>query len=118
MKQYTPRGKVTLLLQAMAEDPGRIWSIPEAAEIMECGRTGVLAMVKTALLDGAMYRGKRGGYAVLSPRPFRPTGMGQAERRPITPQAIPKWNPQEDARIPRVIPGWAPPRMVCVRTGS
>lgn len=115
MKEYTPRGKVNLLLQAMAEDPGRIWSIPEAAEVMECGRTGVIAMVSYALLAGQMYRGKRGGYAVLSLNPFRPAGSGHEARGPVIPQAIPKWNPEEDARIPRIVPGWSPPKMVCVR---
>lgn len=28
---------------------------------------------------------------------------------------VPRWEPGEDIRVPKVVPGWAPPRMVCVR---
>lgn len=120
-KPYEPKGKVLQLLYAMEEEPGRVWSLPEAARVMETGANGVMALVAYALKAGAMYRGKVMNAVALSPKPFKEGGMDPKPAfRAIAPlPPVGCWKQAlDDPRIPRVVEGWTPPKMVPPRASA
>lgn len=115
----TIKGKALPFIEAVAAEPHRIWSVPEAAKIMGCNVHGVCHVLTRALAQGLVFRGKREGVAVFRGTPFP---AHEAERPPPLRNRKPKtgaWTPDpDDLRIPKVVPGWAPPKMVCTRSGS
>jgi hypothetical protein len=119
---YQPKGKVTLLIAAMHEQPHRIWSMTEAADAMDVNVRGVMAMVNYALRAEIMYAGLQDGNRVLALRPFMKGGLPppdrheNAERKAKRGAKREPWQPDPgDVRIPRVVPGWKPPVMVAPR---
>jgi hypothetical protein len=115
---YRPKGKIIPLLQAMAREPDRVWSIPEAARVMSTSTKSVMATCGYALKAGIMYRTVRLGMVVLSSRPFDPCTMKEPSARTLTLPASNWMTRDDDPRIPRVVPGWTPPKMVCVREAA
>lgn len=117
---YEPRGRMAIWLEHVKADPARVWTAAEAAEVMgmHSGKIGGTALY--AIEAGVLFAMKKDRRIYFSGRPFR-DGMPynrQTRSEPEPPAPIPKWNPEDDPRIPRVIPGWTPPKMVCVRLGA
>lgn len=112
---YSPKGKILLLLAEMERDPARVWSIPEAGAVMGVRSGGVIAAVTYALRAERMYRGLKDGRAVLSGTPFPvdalPPPTGKKYRSRVKSASGWETDP-DDLRIPRVVPGWKPPVMV------
>jgi hypothetical protein len=109
---YTTKGKAARMLEAVQAEPDRIFSVPEAAQIMDVNPHGVLATLRCALAGGALYRGLRDGRAVFRARPFAPGDSPRARRG----LGASSWTtPVDHPRIPRVVDGWKPPRMEAPR---
>jgi hypothetical protein len=120
-KPYEPRGKIVPLINLAKADPDRIIFTDEACRI--CGeRSNKLGGSLTyALRAEVIFRGKINGKTAYRGRPF------DAHAMPPPPLPVKlgrrkggEWQPDpDDLRIPKVVPGWTPPKMVCVReTGS
>jgi hypothetical protein len=124
---YEPRGLVRKLLNAMSEQPGREFPAVECAEIIGCDPRAVSAMTEYARREGLMSRRKVGvkflyraaAYAAeelrdkLANRPPPPKSRNPLK---VVSKPPPPWVPDpDDPRISKVVPGWKPPVMVCVR---
>lgn len=70
--EYEPRGKVAILADAMRADPGRIWSTPEVAKVMDVRQTAVGTHLDTAIRHGALHRRLENGRCQYALRPFLP----------------------------------------------
>ena len=118
-KPYTPKGTVAPLLRAMAADPTRVWSVQEAAETMHVPTSHVVGHLAYALRAEVVFRSKRNGRVVFSATRFGAATQALQEIKPNFSRrkpAVAGWaTPEDDIRIPRIEPGWAPPQMVCVR---
>jgi hypothetical protein len=106
---YEPGGKAAALLRAMREDPKRAFSFPEAAEIMGGHAKNVGAATLKCVKSGLIHRHVWDGRVYLS----ADADARMPERKPTTTAS---WVPDpDDPRISKVVPGWKPPQMVCVR---
>ena len=121
MTTYQPKGHVVPFIEAIKADPHRVWSSSEAAEVMKIQVRRVSATVKYPIAAGLIHKGCVWGAVAYSGMPFAtseqatPGGAKHAKRRKREPVV---WTPDpDDLRIPRVVPGWVPPKMVCAREG-
>jgi hypothetical protein len=119
---YEPRGACAVLLKVMQASPHRVWSVPEAAEIMDVSRKSVPSTVANALRAGLMFRGKTSsGSMAIGLKPFSdPVRVPEKTSKEIS-RAKPAdgWLTTPDhPRIGKVVPGWVPPKMVCVRLST
>jgi hypothetical protein len=119
MSEYQPRGRVKTLIDAMQDDPHRVWTVPEVARLLKIGTNEVMAYVLYALKAEAIHRGKREGLVLFSLTPFPEHEALKKKPRPQRKRepAI-AWDPSDDLRIPRFDPAWRPPVMVAPRAGS
>jgi hypothetical protein len=116
-KPYEPKGTARKLIDAIATDPARVWTTTEACEVMGIHVRKLYATLQNSVKYGLIYQAKRGGRLVISGQPFSAAQL-------IAPVAkyVPRahvaggWQTDpNDPRIGKVVQGWTPPRMVCVR---
>jgi hypothetical protein len=123
---YKPRGAVVRLITAMRNEPEREFTSRECANIMDCESRAVSPMTVYAMADGIIDRRKVGATFVYRLKPYTKEELGErlANRKaekPRNPLKLkeappPPWVPDpDDPRISKVVPGWKPPVMVCVR---
>ena len=113
MTDYTPKGRMAEWLAAMRANPGRTWTTAEAAAIMGIDVRRISGYAAYALRCGAIYRSKLGRGVRYSLKPF-PDGPKPAPKKP----AVKQWSPEGDPRVPKVVPGWMPPKMTSARLGQ
>jgi hypothetical protein len=120
MNIYKPKGAIVPFLAAVATDPHGVWTATEAAQVMQIQVRKVSATLKYAVGHGVLYRSEMQGRVVYRGVPFD----ASAAKTLVTPKPrrvqrqIGAWAPRADEiRIPQVVPGWLPPKMVCVREG-
>lgn len=115
-KPYTPKGVVVPFIEAAKAEPHRIWSYPEAAELMGTIQKKVSATVATAVEAGLLFKGRRLGATVLSASPFENVPAPPRNRHLHLIKIADSWTTSmDDPRVPKVVAGWVPPKMVCVR---
>lgn len=117
---YEPGGRMKLWLAAMRAEPERVWTPAEAAAVMGIPNKKVGGYAEYAILHGFIFQSKKGRGCLYALHRFEgflppPKGIPQGRRKA---RAVPKWEPGDDIRIPKVVPGWTPPKMVCVRVGA
>lgn len=119
-KPYTPTGKIVPFIEAMRDDPHRIWTIADIARVMGLQSNKVGGSLLYAERNGIVFRGKRNGLTVFRGVPFEFGGREPppAKKKPSRIiQITGGWaTPPDHIRIPKVIPGWTPPVMVAPRT--
>jgi hypothetical protein len=111
-RPYTPTGVITPLMEAVKDEPTRLWNYQQAAEVMGITASRVSATTLKAVEAGLLFRGPRDGVTHLSGQPFKTSkGLKITNIRMRD-----DWTTtMEDVRVPKVVAGWVPPRMVCVR---
>jgi hypothetical protein len=119
---YTPKGRVTVLLQRMRPEPERIFTSSECARIMDCKQAAVSPTLLYAVKARVVFKRHRGrsceycltemeGSVVLPPAKRRTKHPEQTQ--PLQPG----WTTDpDDPRIGKVVSGWMPPKMVCARS--
>jgi hypothetical protein len=120
-KPYKPKGVVLNLLSAMRAEPEREFTATECAEIMGCIPRAVGAFVEYSLKFGLIAKRKENRKCFFRAAPYTDeavpklrTPTNQLKLRPPGP-----WTPDlDDPRIPRMVEGWKPPVMRCVRAGE
>jgi hypothetical protein len=119
---YQPRGVVLRLLAALRNEPEREFTAKECAEIMDCEPRAVGPFTDYARKHEMIYRRKEGRKCLFRASPylagemFRPNSKVSPLR--VVSKPPPVWTPDaDDPRIAKVVPGWKPPVMVCVRNG-
>lgn len=119
MKAYEPSGMVRLLLEAVKDEPSRIFTVSEAAKVMGISSVRVYGSIAYAVRAGVLHRGTKGGVLVLSGSPLAeelPLPKQQQDKNLHRKPVAAGWaTDPSDPRIGKVIPGWVPPQMVCVR---
>lgn len=116
MKDYEPGGKMKLWLAAMRAEPERIWTSEEAAKALKTSINHVHGYSDYAVAKGVIFRTKRRNRVVYGLQPFPDVEQTQPVPRLKKRAAKGEWRPNpDDLRIPKVVPGWVPPKMVCVR---
>lgn len=120
MNDYQPRGRVKVLMDAMRDDPHRVWTVREIARLLKVRTNEVTAYALYAMKAQALFRGKRDGETVFAPMPFPEHEALTPKKRKVRPanRTAVNWNPGDDIRVPRVVPNWRPPVMVAPRAGS
>jgi hypothetical protein len=114
-KPYEPKGAIVPFMEAVGLDPTRAWTYEEAARRMGIERRRVYATVLHAVQCGHLYRGKGDGFTLLSGVPFQPEATrpvrarGEESAWPTT---------MDDPRVPKVVQGWAPPKMTPPRAAA
>jgi hypothetical protein len=120
--EYEPRGgRVVVLLDRMYAEPKRIFTSKECAQIMGCANAAVSPTLLYAIKARRVFKrntGKRceysatemAGSVVLPPAKKRTKHPEKAQ-----PLAVGWATSPDDPRIGRLVPGWMPPKMVCVR---
>lgn len=116
---YNPVGPMKRWYEAMKAEPDRIWTTKEISAVLEIAPKRVHGHVSFALSKGAIYRGKRGRWTLYALKDFppderHPRNETEDQRR----GALPVWEPENDMRIPKVVAGWTPPKMVCARLAA
>lgn len=118
-KHYQPKGTILPFLAAVSDDPYRVFSVPDAARIMDIPTRAVTATLAYAIKNGVIYRGKDSGGCVLyRGSPFSgqaPVAKPASAAKPRKLSASGWPTTADDIRVPRVVPGWTPPKMVCAR---
>lgn len=116
---YTPRGVVVALLDALEAEPTRVFTSAECAAILGCELRTVGAYVDYALRAERIFKVKIGRNVQYSATRMRdavePRKRG---RRQVAPKIVTStsWTTdQDDPRIGKVVDGWKPPVMRCVR---
>jgi hypothetical protein len=111
-KPYTPKGIVVPFIEAANAEPHRIWSYPEAAEVMGIIVKKVSATVATAVEAGLLFKGRRLGATVLSAREFENVAPPPRNRHLHLIKIADHWTTtMDDPRVPKVVAGWVPPKM-------
>lgn len=122
MTPYTPRGKIIPLLKLMREDPMREWTAKDVVAVIGGKPQGASPMLEYAVKAEVIHRSKNAdGLMVFRAQPYRASEQVPAEKRLRMPKVniVNGWATScDDPRIPRVVPGWVPPRMACVRLES
>ena len=121
-KPYKPKGKVVPLIQAMQDDPSRIWNVQEVSSCIGVSPRGVGAMLTYALHAGVIFRGVgEDGQMIFRGQPFaanvKPAELPILKLNRV--KGMTGWpTDPDDPRIPKVVAGWAPPRMVPPRAAA
>lgn len=121
---YEPKGRAAVLLDEMRKDRARRWTYAEVAKLLDIQPKAVGATVQNSVRAGLIYAGyTEEARMALSVEPFpehlrqKPKPMGKVRDQARKPPK--EWTPDPtDPRIMRVVPGWTPPKMVCVRLGQ
>lgn len=119
-KQYQPKGRMVILAAAIRAEPTRIWTSRELADVMGISVRKVGGYVTYALGNAVLFRKKEGRFITYSGTPFPGQEPAPALKKRSYAKYKPasQWTPEGDIRIPRVVPGWRPPQMVCVRLAA
>lgn len=117
---YTPHGRMIPLLAAMEAEPDRTFTGAEAAQIMDCDVRTVTAYVFYAARAGRVFKRVEGKgnkrKLFLRATPFEAPAVPVHTMRA---KPLRDWiTTDEDVRVPKVVPGWTPPKMVCTRLGQ
>jgi hypothetical protein len=128
MTAYRPKGAVVLLLAAMRKQPEREFTAAECADIMGCVPRAVGAMTEYSTRFGLISRRKDGRQVLFRAMAYTEDELEDKRRAKLRTPVDPlkskgkppgPWVPdQDDPRITRVVPGWKPPVMRCVRAGE
>lgn len=125
-KPYIPKGKAAPFLALIEKDQTREYTSREAAEIMECDHRAVGQFLEHPMRHGLVFSRSNGRLRFWRGQPYR---EGQVRGEPETPnetrvrigtlstvQPRAGWvTSADDVRYQKVVPGWTPPKMVCVR---
>lgn len=125
-KPYAPKGKAALMVAEVEKDLMREFTSREASKIMDCDLRAVSVTLEYALRNGQIFTRSDGKKRYWRGQPYR---EGQVRYQAETPnesrvragylntvQPRAGWvTSEEDVRYQKVVPGWAPPKMVCVR---
>lgn len=120
-KPYQARGVAAKFLLAVAADPTRIWTSAEACEVMGIAVRRLYATMAYPVHHQLVYQARRGGRLVLSGVPFEAEQMVAPVVKEYTPRrqtAVGWLTTEDDPRVPKVVPGWTPPKMVCARLAA
>lgn len=119
---YIARGKIVPFIEAAQAEPTRVWTCAEAARLIGLKSNKLGGSLIYAIRGGIIHRGKRGGQIVYSATPLPdialPPPKVQTYRDRHPERFVPgkAWaTDTDDVRVPKVVPGWKPPQMVCVR---
>lgn len=112
---YMPRGAMAVLLNAMRAEPDRIWTTQDAAAVSGLPYRRVGAHAAYAVSEGVMFRSRAGKFTLYALRPF--TDAPKPKPAPVKVMRR-EWSPRDDYRVPKVVPGWRPPQMVCARLAA
>jgi hypothetical protein len=122
MNNYHPKstGKLQPLLEAMRADPNpkRLWSPSECAEVMGIKPRHICSFTAYAVQHGVIYRTVIGrtAYHSLEPGEGCQPPVRAKNRGAKAPKCKGEYvQPLDDIRIPKVVPGWMPPKMVAPR---
>lgn len=120
MTEYKPRGRVLAMLAAIEAEPARVFTAAECAQIMDCDQRTVGAYMVYAVRSGRVCKtkvGRQANYSGLRPENAPP--LPKRGRQQCNPKIVAStsWmTDPDDPRIGKVVPGWKPPQMVCVRS--
>jgi hypothetical protein len=125
-KPYIPTGKAALMIAEVDKDLTREFTSREASKIMDCDIRAVGASLEYATRNGLIFRRSDGRNCWWRGQPYRESQVrGQPESKNETRVRIgtlgsvqprPGWvTSADDVRCQKVVPGWVPPKMVCVR---
>jgi hypothetical protein len=118
-KPYEPKGAIVPFMEAVAANPKRVWTYPEAARVMGLEARRVSATVLHAVQCGYLYRGGKRGSTVLSGTPFAPEYDKPVQSRRKVPLCEGEWpTTMDDPRVPKVVQGWTPPKMTPPRVAA
>jgi len=112
---YVPTGKVRPVVEAMAEDPGRLWTSAEIAEAMGVAPATVSAYTEYPLRHQVMFRGTRRGVTVYAGKPIPIEAPAPAFQAYVPPQMkaprLGSEQPRKGANPPPPTPRHRPPGM-------
>jgi hypothetical protein len=117
---YQPRGRMLLILEAIAAEPERIFTAAECGQIMNIPTREVGSYLAYAIRARKVFRNGVPRQYVYRGTPFpgvKPDAIKAPKCKVYKSRKVSRtWEPDpDDIRIPRVVPGWAPPQMVCPR---
>lgn len=124
IKEYAPKGRVLAILPMFAAEPNRVFKSDEISKILGCDLKGVSATLEHPIKNGLVYRMKFPGHRAIHFKgsPFDGQEVKVRERtrargkRDYAVKLQDGWlTSMDDPRVPKVIPNWTPPKMVCVR---
>lgn len=69
---YEPTGVIRPFIEAVRNDPARIWTSEEAAKVMDVQQSRVSAWLSYPMAQRVVFRGKKGSQVVYSGQPFPP----------------------------------------------
>lgn len=129
MKPYTPKGKAALFVAEAEKDLMREYTSRQVSEVICCDVRAVSKMLEYAARNGLIFSRSNGRNRYWRGHPYRegqvrcqPESANQTHIRNgnlncIQPRA--DWmTSRDDVRCQKVVPGWTPPKMVCVREGA
>jgi hypothetical protein len=118
-KPYEPKGRMADLVSALEAEPGRTFTSQEAAQIMGCELVAVSSAVFYAVRAGRIFKKAQSRrLLLLRATPF-PGESSQANRPINVRKEADGWaTDPDDPRIGKVVLGWKPPQMVCVRLAA
>lgn len=125
-KPYVPKGKAALFVAEAEKDLMREYSSREVSEVLGCDVRAVAKMLEYAARNGLIFSRSNGKNRYWRGHPYR---EGQIRYQPETAnetnvrngylncvQPRDGWvTSRDDVRYQKVVPGWTPPKMVCVR---
>jgi hypothetical protein len=112
---YEPKGCMLVWLAAMREEPERIWTSAEAAKVMGVHVRTVGSYAAYAEAAGVIHRQSSRKPVTWGLKPPAGGVLERAKQGRWTAKEVPRWNPGDDIRVLRVVPGWKPPQMVAPR---
>jgi hypothetical protein len=123
MKEYVPRGLIVPFIEAVKKDPDRSFTVSETLRLVGVKSNKLGGSLTYALRNGVVFRAKIDGKVVYRGKPFdAAVAMNPPPKPPTTiarrlrGKTQDAWTPDlDDIRIPKVVPGWVPPKMVCPR---
>lgn len=126
---YEPKGKVAAFLRVVEADLSREFTSREVAQIVGCDPRAVTAMLDYTVKASLIFRRWVGKSAIWRGQPYNPDEV-RREREAKEPRQARNpmkmagqkgkgWQPEPgDPRIPRVVQGWTPPKMVPPRASA
>ena len=124
MNEYEPRGLIVPFIKAVKAEPERIFTVAEAIRITGQRSNKLGGSLTYALRHRILYRGKRDGLTVYRGIPFPEGNIDPPEVKEKYVRRIRKagsngWiTTEEDVRVPKVVQGWVPPRMIAPRSAA
>lgn len=126
-KPYIPKGKAALMVAEVEKDLMREFTSREAAGIMDCDVRAVGMTMEAAQRHGLIFSRSDGRNRFWRGQPYREGRVRYQPESPnetrvrtgclntVQPRAGWTTRSEDDVRFQKVVPGWTPPKMVCVR---